>query len=293
MLVVLTVLTIFDLPRVVFAAPSETRLLVSGRVTRADGTPWGGLPITVSRQPSSCAGERTGGSQPQAGDRAAIEETSTDEDGFFATRVGEPQVVGIHAGPAQGLAARDSVVPVARSVDVGSLGSERNDGSSRPTRTAPGEVADLRLLVTDAASELPIAGALVWVEEEPACWGRTGPAGTLLLRGPAAGWIQVAAAGHLDGLVAAGRSPLSVALEPAPASLTGQVYGAGRVLANALVELVAPPRALRTEPDGSFTMKDLPRRAAFELHVTAKGFSPGIQRVHDPAKPVRVDLQRP
>jgi hypothetical protein len=203
----------------------------------------------------------------------------TGEDGRLA--VGLPEAAGF---PLR-VASRD-----------GRVGDAGDTASASAPELAGGLVARLEPprrvagQVVDAASRVPLAGALVVGELGPPL--RTAADGGFRLPAPATGegWVQVAMAGYLPAGVPLGQAerngPLVFALERA-GGLSGRVVdGAGKPIAGAVV--VATPSLsrrpwrtggtdkveARSQPEGRFGFASLLAGEAYTITATAEGFAP-------------------
>jgi protocatechuate 3,4-dioxygenase beta subunit len=199
---------------------------------------------------------------------------------------------------------RELVVPLTRSTDLGDLvvasepapttaGSSVSGGRSKITRLVQ---------VRDAARR-PIPGALVWLESQPSCWGRTDADGNWRLAVPAseAGPLQAAAPGYEESSaeIAANATATAISLTAWPERVRGRVLdAAGRPVPRSLVVLHAFLRSVRTGVDGSFSFDDLPPEIASPeafiiVRATAAGFSPARVIGRGSGGAVELVLQRP
>lgn len=140
--------------------------------------------------------------------------------------------------------------------------------------------------VIDGESQEPLAGAFVWLDDDPAGFARTGAKGAYALARRARGRtpaVHAAAAGHLPST-----SGPVFALQPT-ATLAGRVVDdEGRAVAGADVRIdeQAPDAAIRfraraeglatrttSGANGAFRIDVLPRRA-YVVHVTRTGYAP-------------------
>jgi len=104
----------------------------------------------------------------------------------------------------------------------------------------------------------------------------------------------IAAPGFADTQVEVTGTTLAVELRRAPVTLRGKVHGAdGAGLSHALIEIDPPKRAVRSDPDGSFELRDLPSSFPFELRASAPGLGAIVRRVVDAAAALRLDLVPP
>jgi protocatechuate 3,4-dioxygenase beta subunit len=158
--------------------------------------------------------------------------------------------------------------------------------------------------VLDVETRAPLAGALVWADDDPAGFVRADARGAFTLtRTPqstgSSVQIRAAAAAHLPGVqkVAAGKSVPTFALQPT-ALLSGNVVDTnGKAVADAEIRVEqtnaevfprygAKPEGLPTRTvsraNGAFRIEVLPRRA-YTLHAWREGFAPSALDV--PEKP--------
>jgi hypothetical protein len=135
--------------------------------------------------------------------------------------------------------------------------------------------------VRSKASGQSVAGALVWIDDEPACNAVTNGDGrfSLLVAEIQGRTLKAAAPGHQDRSLALGAAvasgSLAIDLEPAPGEVAGRILSTWQEpVAGALIVLPGVGRAGRAGPDGSFHIGRLPREAALEARASAEGFRP-------------------
>jgi protocatechuate 3,4-dioxygenase beta subunit len=155
--------------------------------------------------------------------------------------------------------------------------------SSRTVTPVPQEVRTGRVL--DAATRKPLPGALVWQQsprQARISWTRTEADGSFRLPAEPGVPLVAIAPGYLafNTPERPSEGPLSVLLEPA-VSLAGRVEdGAGRPVADAVIEaLPANFQRMdwergRTRADGTFLLSRLGAGQAYRLEVKAEGFLP-------------------
>ncbi len=266
---------------------------LSAQILNEVGVPRKGVSIELSEVVSECSDKHTRVHSPIAVDL-------TDEQGIFVVNAQPNQVARLTLSK-EG-SRRELLVPLVRSLDLGEVILPSRDSVVAPSdsvgvsnRLKSESRQSTRVGVVDADTRLPIANALVWLEGDPSCWGRTDVDG-LSFGAPESSTniLRIAAPGYFGGNAVLGPTLVSVELHPAPLELVGKLEDyEGRGISRGLVEIRRLNRAVRSSSDGVFTISGLAVGHIPSLTASASGFSSRTQRISDPENRLVIVLYRP